>query len=74
MTIAGKQIVSSTVSRLSISSIKSQRTHLMGRISRRGFERRSRSTEVQELIGKARRTWKQRYGVDPAAVRLRERA
>ncbi len=42
----------------------------VGWISRRSYEEHAHSPEVQAIIEKARRTWHERYGVDPAAKRL----
>jgi hypothetical protein len=50
-----------------------QRPRYVGRRSRRSYEEHARSPEVQNRINSARRSWRERYGVDPAAGRI-ERA
>lgn len=44
---------------------------IVGRVSRRSYERRVRSTGVQDLIVSARESWQRRYGSDPAAARVK---
>jgi hypothetical protein len=42
----------------------------VGRIDPISYDRHARSPEVQNLIESARRSWMERYGVDPAAARV----
>jgi hypothetical protein len=44
----------------------------LGRLNQRAYERNSRAFPVQRLIASARRSWKRRYGFDPASVRLKD--
>lgn len=41
-------------------------------LNRTQFEKHIRTSGVQELIARARKTWLARYGVDPAAERLKD--
>jgi hypothetical protein len=45
---------------------------IVGRISVREYERAARDPKIQARIESARRSWIRRYGVDPAAARLRK--
>jgi hypothetical protein len=46
---------------------------LVALLNRKQFEKHVRTNGVQDLIARARRTWRARYGVDPAAERFKDR-
>ena len=46
----------------------------VGRIDRERSERHARSPGVQAMTQKARESWRERYGVDPAAGHLERQA
>jgi len=52
-------------------SQRNAKVQIVGRVSRRRYERHARSPAVQRLIESARESWKQRYGTDPAAQRIK---
>lgn len=45
---------------------------LVALLNRTQFEQHARTSGVQKLILRARKTWLTRYGVDPAAERLKD--
>lgn len=60
-----------TIGKLSGIGSSKRTFRIAGRVSRRRYERHARSIAVQELIESARHRWRQRYGSDPAAARLK---
>lgn len=43
----------------------------IGQLNPRAYARNSQALSVQTLIADARKTWKSRYGFDPAEVRFK---
>lgn len=60
-----------TIGKLSGVNGSKRSLRITPRVSRRSYERHARSTAVQDLIESARQRWRQRYGSDPAAARLK---
>jgi hypothetical protein len=80
MTITGRRSGSTSTSAStpgsSAAKTGSQRDEIriVGRVSRRSYERHVRSSGVQDLIESARENWKKHHGSDPAAARLKSSA
>lgn len=68
MTITGRRSASGS---LSGAGSQQDQVRIVGRVSRRSYERHVRSVGVQNLIDSARRSWQRRYGSDPAAARVK---
>jgi hypothetical protein len=71
MTITTPDSASGNRSRGRTGSQRDVKIQIVGRVSRRRYERHARSPAVQNLIESARRSWQRRYGSDPAAHRIK---
>ncbi len=45
--------------------------NVVGRIDGRTYEEHVKTPAVQEMLARARRSWEETYGYDPAASRLK---